>query len=341
MAFRNPIVAGVQLVRSAIESSNYAPGVSGWAIFENGTAEFSSIIIRGASVFDSSALYYLGAVPMAGNLIASISPTGGTDPYGNVYVPGIVAYDSGGDYIQQADSGNVGWNLHLAGLATNGQIGLSAMGSGGAQQGLLELQPPTGSGNGPPIIDLLSESFDSSQPGYIHLANTDELRTSPQSTTTVKHTFTLDGVHIYAFESVSAAGLATIGSNNAIIPGSAIMAPETWHTIASSALWTTTGAANPLRYRVEPQGTGLCGRLDGELLTTGAGPWPANASIITLPVGYRPAQTHPFVTRSDIAVSAGQCTVNVLGPSGGVQNGQVFTAAGQRLFFDGIVFPLD
>lgn len=45
--FRNPIVAGFNLVRNAIQSPNFVTGVSGWIIRKDGTAEFANSIIRG------------------------------------------------------------------------------------------------------------------------------------------------------------------------------------------------------------------------------------------------------------------------------------------------------
>lgn len=38
------------LVIPNVRSQNYIPGVSGWAIFSNGTAEFNSVTIRGATL---------------------------------------------------------------------------------------------------------------------------------------------------------------------------------------------------------------------------------------------------------------------------------------------------
>lgn len=46
MKFLDAIVGGVTLIREAIQSRNYDPGVAGWAIFANGDAEFNSIIVR-------------------------------------------------------------------------------------------------------------------------------------------------------------------------------------------------------------------------------------------------------------------------------------------------------
>lgn len=47
MGFSNPLVAGIQLIRSAIRSANYVAGVSGWTINRDGTAEFSAATVRG------------------------------------------------------------------------------------------------------------------------------------------------------------------------------------------------------------------------------------------------------------------------------------------------------
>lgn len=180
MGFRNPVVAGVELVRAAIQSADYVAGVSGWSIFQNGNAEFNGITIRGADVVDSTQLFYNGS-PGPGNLMASISPVDGTDQYDNRFVMGIAGYDAGGDYIQQANGVNVGWNLHIDSLTNDGQIGLFVAGNGGAMQGVVEIQPPTSSGNGGPIINLISESFDSSAAGSIGLANTDTVQLNPQT----------------------------------------------------------------------------------------------------------------------------------------------------------------
>lgn len=53
MPFNNPIVAGTALVRTAIKSPDYVPGVSGWSINRDGTAEFQSATIRGDVSFSS------------------------------------------------------------------------------------------------------------------------------------------------------------------------------------------------------------------------------------------------------------------------------------------------
>lgn len=89
--FYNPVTAGVVLVREAIQSQNYQPGVDGWTIDADGHAEFNDITIRGGTVIGGTALYYDGT-PALGNLIMSISADAGTDSFGNAYVSGVGVY---------------------------------------------------------------------------------------------------------------------------------------------------------------------------------------------------------------------------------------------------------
>jgi len=50
MTFQNPIVGGNKLIRDAIQSSDYEPGVSGWSIERNGNAEFRNVTVQGEIV---------------------------------------------------------------------------------------------------------------------------------------------------------------------------------------------------------------------------------------------------------------------------------------------------
>lgn len=47
MPFTNPIVGGRVLIREAIQSPDYAPGVAGWTINRDGSAEFNNGVFRG------------------------------------------------------------------------------------------------------------------------------------------------------------------------------------------------------------------------------------------------------------------------------------------------------
>ena len=53
MQFGNPILSGKTLVRDAIQSEGYTPGVAGWSINRDGTAEFQNVIARGNIQADS------------------------------------------------------------------------------------------------------------------------------------------------------------------------------------------------------------------------------------------------------------------------------------------------
>jgi hypothetical protein len=48
MTFRDPILGGNELVRTAMQSDGYAAGVSGWRIGRDGSAEFNSGVFRGS-----------------------------------------------------------------------------------------------------------------------------------------------------------------------------------------------------------------------------------------------------------------------------------------------------
>lgn len=54
MPFTDPIVAGDELVRDSMRSSDYVPGVSGWIIRRDGSAEFNAGTFRGSLLLGSA-----------------------------------------------------------------------------------------------------------------------------------------------------------------------------------------------------------------------------------------------------------------------------------------------
>lgn len=70
MPFSNPILGGTALVRQAINSPLYIPGVQGWSINRDGSAEFNNASLRGALL--------IGSPPMQGAV--SIGLTGAAIP---------------------------------------------------------------------------------------------------------------------------------------------------------------------------------------------------------------------------------------------------------------------
>lgn len=90
----DPFAGGTVLRRPALQSPTYSPGVSGWIISADGSAEFNNLTIRGTfagtnfEINTSGAFFYSGA-PTLGNLIVSIASAAGTDAHGNAYPQGI------------------------------------------------------------------------------------------------------------------------------------------------------------------------------------------------------------------------------------------------------------
>lgn len=98
MGWQHSIAGGQgNLIGPVFKSPNYVPGVSGWAVFIDGSAEFNNLVIRGTfkgtdfEINASGAFFYSGP-PAAGNLVASIASLGGADGFGNNYGGGIFAY---------------------------------------------------------------------------------------------------------------------------------------------------------------------------------------------------------------------------------------------------------
>ncbi len=68
MSFGNPIVGGTDaLIRNAIHSRNYVPGLSGWSINKDGFAEFNNVAINGGELIINDA---------NGDTIASVNNQG-------------------------------------------------------------------------------------------------------------------------------------------------------------------------------------------------------------------------------------------------------------------------
>jgi hypothetical protein len=125
--FSDPIVGGAQkLIRTAIQSQTYVPGSAGWIISRDGSAEFNNLSIRGTFngtdyVINSSGAFFYGGVPAAGNLVLSSVPgtSGGTDQFGNNYLPGAASYQ--GNFASQVGGGFL--NLYHGSLAAGWTLG--------------------------------------------------------------------------------------------------------------------------------------------------------------------------------------------------------------------------
>lgn len=167
MAFSNPITGGQgTLVRPAIKSPDYSPGVSGWTINRDGSAEFNNLTIRGTFngtdfILDADGLFLYSGTPATGNLVASAASVSGTDDFGNAYLAGFTTYGvdvSGRPITSQLLNGEV--NLfppNISGVVSGG-VTVTSLNPSTVYR--LTLQPPAlvAAGLGWPILEMYTES---------------------------------------------------------------------------------------------------------------------------------------------------------------------------------------
>lgn len=274
MTFSNPIVGGTTLIRPAIHSPDYDPGVSGWTINKDGSAEFNNVVIRGGTVVSGIALYYDGT-PTAGNLVASISVDGGVDSFGNTYLGGIVTYS--GDEFASLNVGNL--LLGLIDDSTNaGFVGLSGAGGVGASSPV--------NGSDPDFATWRLTSGDTSA--------------TPTSSTNYPH-----------FEIGAFSGGTTTWVNGAVVRSTVsggVSTAETWRTPSYSANWagsttfgTLSGGLTTLKYRMDAEDNLW---LRGSFVASAG----AGTTVFQLPAGYRPVSNAPipvaFISSGGVAGNA-------------------------------------
>lgn len=111
--FPEQVTPGGILIFPQIQSPNFAHNVAGWKIARDGSAEFNNVTIRSGAIISGTALYYSSSPPAANTLVASVSATAGTDPYGNDYLAGQVTYH----YTGAGPSGSLAVAVSDAGIA--------------------------------------------------------------------------------------------------------------------------------------------------------------------------------------------------------------------------------
>lgn len=97
MPFTSPVVAGVQLVRNAIQSQNFVTGVAGWRIARDGSAEFNNGTFRGNVIVGPTSSAH---VTIDGNLPAPLQSAYGL-VLGTISDFSILMYPNGTDYWYQ------------------------------------------------------------------------------------------------------------------------------------------------------------------------------------------------------------------------------------------------
>jgi hypothetical protein len=136
--FQHAIAGGQgNLVAITFQSPNFVHLVAGWQIAKDGSAEFNNLTFRGTFmgtdyVINSTGLFFYSPSEGAGNLIMSVtaSTTGGTDAFGNHYVPLTGWYDNSGHFFTQMGAGflTYGTGSLAAGWTANTSIQNDASG---------------------------------------------------------------------------------------------------------------------------------------------------------------------------------------------------------------------
>lgn len=331
-----PAFGGTVLRIPAIQSPNYVPGVSGWAIFQNGTVEFNSGTFRGTVtagtfkgtdfIIDPTGAFFYNGVPALGNIPVAVLGVVAVDPFGNDVTPGdasalgsiiaIGAAPSGGTptYVQLVPGSPqafLGIGSGDPAEATPGRILATILGSGGTRALQTSLNAPrvTGQAAGAAAQILLeSESPDLSTPPDMILSASDATHFTSMSITPVQVLVNVNATGNITFEA-NAAGIALFLDpvNQQVVCGWPLVAattlgggtPEPWNTLGTLAGYTVGQA----RYRR----TAL-GEVEFDINVTGTGANAASVAFsVTLPAGpptYRPAvlgKTYPLATNLTIA----------------------------------------
>lgn len=117
MSFQNPVVGGTTLIRESIHSPDYEPGVKGWTINRDGTAEFSDVTVRGDIELGPDSVHQdniapgaVGADELADGAVgtdelADGSVTGGKLTAALVLSSRIIAGDPAGAHVELNSAG--------------------------------------------------------------------------------------------------------------------------------------------------------------------------------------------------------------------------------------------
>lgn len=314
--FGNPIVGGTALRIPAIQSPNYDPGVAGWIISIDGSAEFNNLTVRGTFqgtdfIINSSGIFLYSAAPAAGNLIGSWAPLAGTDAFGNKYDKGLISYQP------------TGLNLGVYSALT---------------QGTLQL------GN---ITNAVGPDFSNSAQVDAQISNV--IGSSYVRTLSPHNSSNGDVVPAPLWLVAGASGVVTgstsapyalISSDTQLSPVDCLISGNlikdigfdtraAWQTPTAATGWTIT----TLKYRFDAEDNVVwAGTLSQN--TGAAGPGGAVATV-AVPAAYRPTTAYPipcsWTSSAVVAKGAGVCVFNTNGTLSILWPGA--TANGDRFSF--------
>jgi hypothetical protein len=284
--FNNSILGGLTaLIRPAIQSPNYVPGVSGWSINKDGSVEFNNGIFRGTItagtflgtdfIINQSGMFFYSGTPAAGNLILALAPAGGADAFGNTYIEGVtIGNASGVQVLMQIVSGV---QAAIRFPANNPNEGVAAnittnAGGGVSPTGFLQL-----------VISGPKTNVAGAQDWTQILMNSANYGNTSDASMDLIYIGSGGGVHTYAFMDGSGFNI-TAGSIVAAKPGALPQVPETWVTLALLNGFTAganNGFVDVPQIRLQADNKLLMFK---GMLTVPAGP--ASNIFAVLPAGY-------------------------------------------------------
>lgn len=244
----NSILAGQgTLIRQMIQSPNYVPGVSGWTINKDGSAEFNNLTIRGTFAgtdfeINSSGIFFYNGAPASGNLILALTNTAGIDGFGNPYIQGItIGNASGVQVLLEIVTGNqaaMQFPTNTAIEQTPANITANNNGSGALEFLQMVMSGPRL--NVSAAMDWMQILWNSANQGNTSSANMEFIYVGSNQNPHIQCVFDETGFNILA---------GTIAAAN---PTTLPAVPEVWHSLG--AFGTATWTVNVGRYRITAEG---------------------------------------------------------------------------------------
>lgn len=269
MAFSDPIVAGNTLIRDAIESDPYVPGVTGWSINKDGSADFNDITVRGP-------VHVVGAEGEIEIVVTGVRPVmrfwnGAHNNYGFINV------------VDDTDPNAAKIGLNSGTTPSDNYPGITLRG----------------------LLYMTSADF-SSRLGYMNEANQDPLGGQVLWSDITANLRTYDeanAVVVTVDQNAASGRLSFQASTDGTVANTRIIElgnysggflhvqAEDWIAVAGANGWTRTVGTEG-DYKLLPDGFVECrGRMNAGTLTAGT-------TIANFPAGYRPVRTSRGVAMS-------------------------------------------
>lgn len=338
--FSNSTVGGIgNLIRKFIQSVPFVSGSTGWRIGRDGTAEFNGATFRGGVVVSgNNGVLFYSSTPAHGNLVGSISPTGGVDAFGNAYPTGFMFTNGTLTFKASVETylGTLLPDIRLStGITsenTDFHIGSAAQGVAGTTRLILtQIVGPT--------------NTTTKDVAFIELQSGSDNGTSAFANGKVLYDTNINGggteIQFIGWGSQGlfmgpCADLSTMDPTTGVNPAN-VAGNEVWHAANLNAGFQGLAGFNAPEYQFECM-NGKRTRLGGVVQLTAAKA--QGAVIFTLPAIYAPAVAKPFLTANSLSGGTGRIESFQVQTNGNVTLGQAGSNT-NYVSFDGICFELD